>query len=415
MAKTNNKRPYTMGRMFAVGKWLVWGTVMILGSIALLISIHQSFRDAFVISIFLILITLILSAIILYYSDRGDKRICWYCIIVDSLLAIAIWIQVGSHFAMGREISAARDSTVERHQEEDRELERAKQLHQMKLESTEADIQLNNSEAVRSQAKANEVYQIRRAGGRLSGGAPAPTPKNESGAAPSGSEEPRKIDPGANARKYRRPEDIREEWSFFLLVLTFCETGAAILGASGLGVMFRIDKDKNDVPDWADRLAGEIGPVQFSKLYPEFAAKKYGALITPDPIEPEPSLPFSEASLRTLPATAPLKAPVKREKNPPIAPPPAGEDPGGKYVTVVGRLFPRIPGVRWEGKGGSTTVEAWTDTTPREYLGQFGKGKILAFDKLTEPQREQRIREAVEDMLHRFALKKLNPKTEEIS
>lgn len=377
-------------KQYSVGKWLMWAVVVLLPAIAVGLSNKKVFPSSFWLATILLAVSVLASAIILYYADKADRTIGWYCVVVEGLLSIVIFINLGSHFQLGREIDETITATTDRHIEEDRE-EKRKEAESRRKKITD------QAEKERLDSQAKLLRSLPRDRRYL----PTPVPPSEiEPFKPVQSEKPALV-------PIRTREVVLLEWNPLLTWLAFLEAGIAILGGFGLGIAWRIDRDKNGVPDWIERQAKRMPKKQFEQVYPQYAGRNLAhPEIENSGQNPDNPLPFSptirgflrDESPENRPKNDPKKPPEIARKNRPKNDPLAGsenrptESPE-EWGNFWGEKFPVIDGVRWEGKPDKKVVECWTKNEQRKFLGQFSRRGENKFSDLSKnlPERKRQI------------------------
>jgi len=108
----------------SINKWLLWILVVLLPACAIAYSTWHVFRDAFPIIALLLVISVGVSAWTVVQADEPDSRLRQAGLAAKFALAVIGFLNLGAHVQIAREMSAAKESTQERHAEEDREQER---------------------------------------------------------------------------------------------------------------------------------------------------------------------------------------------------------------------------------------------------------------------------------------------------
>src|SRR5215813_6331016 len=100
-------------------KVILFVFIVFLPAVVVGISNYHVFPDSFLASTIMLAVTVGVSGIFTYYSSDATKRIARYCFFADVAIAVILCANLGSHWLLSREVSAAKQATVERHEEED--------------------------------------------------------------------------------------------------------------------------------------------------------------------------------------------------------------------------------------------------------------------------------------------------------
>lgn len=371
-------------KQYSVGKWLMWVVVVLLPAIAVGLSNKKVFPSSFWLATILLAVSVCASAIILYYADKADPSIGWYCVVVEGLLSITIFINLGSHFQLSREIDESITITQDRHAEEDRSDLRRKEQSQKYQDCLEEF-------------------------GRLQRNLPA---KKRSGEIPC--QQPQEPASLAKSKQVQTRESVLESWNEPLTWLAFLEAGIAILGGFGLGIAWRIDRDKNGVPDWIERQAKRMPKKEFEQTYPRYAGKNLRHSETEiseqnldEPQSPSPRIVGfnrNPSAPKSVPEIVPFSVPENIEKTRPLAVriygAKTGQKTGQDWIKIQGHLLPLLNGVRWQGRRKRKTIECWTKDEQQSYLGLLNE-EILKSLSTEKPERKKQILALVEQWKNR--------------
>src|SRR5262249_3710894 len=69
----------------------------------------------------MLLTTVGVAGVFTYFSGDATAKVRRYCIISDIIICLILCLNLGAHWLLAREVSAARQGVEERHSEEDRE------------------------------------------------------------------------------------------------------------------------------------------------------------------------------------------------------------------------------------------------------------------------------------------------------
>src|SRR5262249_24551640 len=195
----------------------------------------------------MLLTTVGVAGVFTYCSGDATANVRRYCIVADIVICLILCLNLGAHWLLAREVSAARQGVEERHSEEDREELRrsAEAERQFALEKGDLDVQKEE----RRRLKLLPVDHRR---------STLATPKVEPTKAPLIA--PMSLlHPGVTVEQATRltPEQVRQSWWWKLTALAFAECFASVLAGSLLAVAWEWDRDHDEVPD---RLQVPRGP-----------------------------------------------------------------------------------------------------------------------------------------------------------
>lgn len=231
-------------------KIILFSFIVILPAVAVGISNYYVFHGSFLMATILLAVTVGVAGLFTYYSGDSTPRIRRYCILADIAICVILCVNLGSHWALSREVSAAQDSVTERHMEEDRQEARTRAAAEREIALKSADANLLQAqrgivEAERRRLNALPV-EMRRSQLPVqigSGISASPTPLIPSLPTPAVV--------GHNAEKAAAltPEQVRESWYWFLTILAYIECFASVLAGAILAGVWEWDRDHDGVAD----------------------------------------------------------------------------------------------------------------------------------------------------------------------
>src|SRR6266511_3345540 len=123
-------------------KLLLFTFIVILPAIVVGVSNFKAFPDSSFLATVMLLTTVGVAGLFTWKSNHATPKIVRYCIIADIIICALLCVNVGCHWIFSRELSGAKQSTVERHSEEDREEKRkaAEAGRQVALKKADADL-----------------------------------------------------------------------------------------------------------------------------------------------------------------------------------------------------------------------------------------------------------------------------------
>jgi len=240
-------------------KTILFTFVVLLPAVVVGISNLHVFPDSALSATIMLLVTVGVAAIFTWQSGAATAKISRYCILADIVICIILCVNLGGHWLLAREISAARQGVEERHAEEDREDRRriAEAERQMALKRAEAELKKADANLQMASARASEAERRRLAElpieqrrERLAPRAPrasqtaraeaAPLPRLGDSATPEAAPEP---------APRLTPEQVREKWWWFLTALAFAECFASILAGAILAGVWEWDRNNDGASD----------------------------------------------------------------------------------------------------------------------------------------------------------------------
>jgi hypothetical protein len=245
-------------------KLVLFTFVVLIPAIVVGISNLHVFPDSSLSATLMLIVTVGVAAIFTWQSGAATKRVARYCIIADIIICVILCINLGGHWLLAREISAAKQGVEERHAEEDRELQRKKAETELDiarkkadadLKKADADLQLASARAADAERKRLAKLPIWQRRERLAPRAPLSPQAAKAEAAPSPEPAAAPEVPGVKAALAPRltPEQVREKWWWFLTALAFAECFASILAGAVLAGVWEWDRDHDDIPDHLQR------------------------------------------------------------------------------------------------------------------------------------------------------------------
>src|SRR5262249_3111957 len=141
---------------------IVIGPAIVVG-----ISNFNAFPDSSLLATIMLVITVVVAGVFTWKSAQATAKISRYCIIADVIICAILCVNMGSHWILAREVSGAKQSTVERHAEEDREEGRKKAETERQLALKKADADLAKAEADRAAKNAGVIEAEERRLARL--------------------------------------------------------------------------------------------------------------------------------------------------------------------------------------------------------------------------------------------------------
>lgn len=262
-----------MGEFSKVKHWGLWFFMVLVPAIAVGKSSFDVFPDAKLNVVLMIVSTLGVSLVIHALADTLDPRVRNACVMAVGITCLALVVNWGCHWALNRELSAAKDSRKERNEDADKEQARIKE----RLELEERLAAARTAETKAATGLISQLPMNRRSRIQLPQAPAGATIQTAPTATP---------DDGEPVRM-KSPDEIRAGWMPLLVIFGFIDLGVTL--ACGFGmiyIQFYQDSDGDSIPDSAQRVARLISEAAFQKRYPRWYAM-HGAMLYPQAAAPK--------------------------------------------------------------------------------------------------------------------------------
>lgn|SRR5262252_7731546 len=207
------------------------------------------FPDAAWLATLMLVVTGGIAGVLTWKSGDATPKIRRYCIVADFGVAVILCINVGCHWILSREVSAARQGVTERHIEEDRDIQRKTQETNLEIARREAGAREAEANARLQNAERRRLAQLPVSERRSLISAPS-APK---AATAPGLIAPMSLVPPGSAVAATpprlTPDQVRDAWWWRLTVLAFAECFAGVLGGIILGGVWEWDRNHDGIPD----------------------------------------------------------------------------------------------------------------------------------------------------------------------
>jgi hypothetical protein len=240
-------------------KLLLFAFVVLLPAVIVGVSNFDVFPDSAWAATLMLIVTVGVAAVFTWQSGEAMAKIARYCIVADFVIAAILCVNLGSHWLLSREVSAAKQGVAERHTEEDRDDRRAKARVERELELKKAEAELAAANVRLQNAEARRLAQLPRSERRSSITAPKAEPTKTAPTV-----QPMSLVPPGSvasvsatvATPRLTPEEVRKNWWWKLTALAFAECFASVLAGAILGGIWEWDKNRNGVPDHLESPVG---------------------------------------------------------------------------------------------------------------------------------------------------------------
>jgi hypothetical protein len=237
-------------------KIILFTFIVLLPAVIVGISNFHVFPDSSLSATLMLIVTVGVAGVFTYFSSDATVRIRRYCIAADVIISAILCFNLGGHWILAREISAARQGVEEKHTEEDREDRRrnSEAERQLALKQAETDFLKQQTAAINAERRRLAQLPPEQRRSALSGG--AVDPKVEAKASVTILYPGEGAGPEATPVPAARltPEQVREKWWWFLTALAIAECAASVLTGAILAGVWEWDRDHDGVPDHLQNL-----------------------------------------------------------------------------------------------------------------------------------------------------------------
>lgn len=217
-------------------KLLLFVFTVLLPAVIVGISNYKVFPESNWVVTLMLIVTVGIAGIFTWQSGEATLKISRYCICADFVICAILCINVGCHWLLAREVSAAKQGVEERRAEEDREENHRAAEVERQLALKKAELDLQNAEAKRL--------------------ARLPRSERRSAIRPVGESESWQVIPPhptkaamAALKASPSPEQVRDWWLWYLTALAFAECFASVLAGAILAGIWEWDRNRDGIPD----------------------------------------------------------------------------------------------------------------------------------------------------------------------
>jgi hypothetical protein len=232
-------------------KIILFTFAVLLPAVIVGISNFVVFPDSSLAATLMLVVTVGIAGVFTYFSGDATAKVRRYCIVADVTICAILCVNLGGHWILAREVSAARQGVEERHAEEEREDRRreAEAERQLRLKEAEAQIIAKQTAAIHAERRRlatlpveqrRSVLKASEAPKAVATIQPLSLAPVETAAATS-----------AHAISARRltPDEVREKWWWFLTALAIAECAASVLAGTILAGVWEWDRNHDGIPD----------------------------------------------------------------------------------------------------------------------------------------------------------------------
>jgi hypothetical protein len=237
-------------------KLLLFTFIILLPAVIVGISNLGVFPDAAWLATLMLVVTVGVAGVFTWQSGEATPKIRRYCICADFIICAILCVNLGSHWLLAREVSAAKQGVEERHAEEDRQLERERAKTELELARKKAEADLAAANIKLQNAEARRLAQLPRSERRSVLTAPKPETRPTPTTSPAPLIAPMALVAGGAVASASvvsaprlTPDQVRESWWWKLTALAFAECFVSVLAGAILAGIWEWDRDHDGVLD----------------------------------------------------------------------------------------------------------------------------------------------------------------------
>lgn len=239
-------------------KVILFTFAVLLPAVIVGISNLTVFPDSSLAATLMLVVTVGIAGVFTYFSGDATAKVRRYCIVADCTICAILCVNLGGHWILAREASAARQGVEERHVEEDRELQREKAKTELEIARKQAEAELADKQAKLQREERRRLAQLPLSERRSMLSAPAPEPTKAPTVQPMALVPPGAVAAVSAPVKARlTPEQVRASWWWFLTALAIAECAASVLAGAVLAGVWEWDRNRDGIPDHLQASAGK--------------------------------------------------------------------------------------------------------------------------------------------------------------
>jgi hypothetical protein len=252
-------------------KSIIYVFTVLLPALMVGISNFHVFPEASLLATLMLVVTAGVAGVFTYFSSDATAKVRRYCILADVVICVILCVNLGGHWILAREVSAARQGVEERHTEEEREERRreAEAERQLRLKEAEAALIRDQTKAIReerrrlAQLAPEERRSVLKAPPKVSTSAPPAAIATNQPISLAPVEAPKTLAPRMT------PDEVREKWWWFLTALAIAECAASVLAGAALSGVWEWDRNHDGVPDRLQKGASVAWPQKIPAPKPD--------------------------------------------------------------------------------------------------------------------------------------------------
>ena len=134
-------------------KSIIYVFTALLPTLMVGISNFHVFPDASLLATLMLVVTAGVTGGFSYFSGDATAKVRRHCILTDVAICAILYFNLGGHWLLAREVSAAKQGVEERHAEEDRELQLEKAKTELDIARKQAEAELAKQTAILQNAE----------------------------------------------------------------------------------------------------------------------------------------------------------------------------------------------------------------------------------------------------------------------
>lgn len=230
-------------------KSIIYVFAVVIPGLIVGISNFKVFPDSSLPATLMLIVTAGIAGVLTYFSGDATVKVRRYCILADIAICAILCVNLGGHWILAREVSAARQGVEERHIEEDREENRktSDAERQLALKKAEADADAAKTRLANAERRRLAQLPIEERRNAIPQATPAPQAVMTM--------KPFSLQPVEPAAKVSTitprltPEEVRASWWWFLTGLAIAECAASVLAVVVLSGLWEWDRNHDGIPD----------------------------------------------------------------------------------------------------------------------------------------------------------------------
>jgi hypothetical protein len=235
-------------------KIILFTFAVLLPAVIVGISNLTVFPDSSLAATLMLLVTVGIAGVFTYFSGDATAKVRRYCILADVAICAILCVNLGGHWILAREVSAARQGVDERNAEEDREIEREKAKTELEIARKQAEAELAKQNAALQNAERRRLAQLPPSERRSTLSAPKAEPTKAQTPAPlvapmSLVAASATVSAPIVTAPRLTPEQVRQSWWWFLTALAIAECAASVLAGAILAGVWEWDRNHDGIPD----------------------------------------------------------------------------------------------------------------------------------------------------------------------
>jgi len=226
-------------------KFFLFTGVVIFPAVMVGYANYNVFPDSYFLATFMLGSTVLIAAIFTWKSRDATQKVQQYCVLADVALALVLTVNLGGHWLLAREHSAAKQGLAERHDEQAREekLRDAETARQLQIAQANADLVRSQTAQIQAESRRLSRLPVQQRHSVLS--APQMTaPSVPSFNAPT-ADDSKSLDKPARLT----PDQVIAKFTPFLTWMSFVDCFTAVFLGALLFAFWEMDKNHNGIPD----------------------------------------------------------------------------------------------------------------------------------------------------------------------